>query len=111
MVPRTKDFGNGMTIARRIAAGRHTMPTAMSKIADVVTVHPAAPVELTITEPADRAGTSAATVTRFCRAIGFDGYTQFRVGVASEIGRGDANESWRSEEHTSELQSRENLVC
>lgn len=96
-MPRTKDFGNGMTIARRIAAGRHTMPTAMSKIADVVTVHPAAPVELTITELADRAGTSPATVTRFCRAIGFDGYTQFRVGVASEIGRGDANESWHAD--------------
>lgn len=66
----------------------------MSKIADLVTEHPAAPVELTITELADRAGTSAATVTRFCRALGFDGYTQFRVGVASEIGRGDADESW-----------------
>jgi len=97
MVPRTKDFGNGMTIARRIAAGRHTMPSAMSRIADVVTAHPAAPVELTITELADRAGTSPATVTRFCRALGFDGYTQFRVGVASEIGRGDAEESWQAD--------------
>jgi DNA-binding MurR/RpiR family transcriptional regulator len=54
-------------------------------------------VELTITELADRAGTSPATVTRFCRAIGFDGYTQFRVGVASEIGRGDADESWHAD--------------
>lgn len=96
-MPRTKDFGNGMTIARRIAAGRHTMPSAMSRIADVVTAHPAAPVELTITELADRAGTSPATVTRFCRALGFDGYTQFRVGVASEIGRGDAEESWQAD--------------
>lgn len=73
------------------------MPTAMSKIADVVTEHPTAPVELTITELADRAGTSPATVTRFCRALGFDGYTQFRVGVASEIGRGDAEESWEAD--------------
>lgn len=96
-MPRTKDFGNGMTIAHRIAAGRHTMPAAMSKIADVVSVHPAAPVELTITELADRAGASPATVTRFCRAIGFDGYTQFRVGVASEIGRGGADESWNAD--------------
>ncbi len=95
-MPRSGDNGNGggMTIARRIAAHRRSMPTAMSKIADVVTEHPAAPVELTITELADRAGTSPATVTRFCRALGFDGYTQFRVGVASEIGRGDADESW-----------------
>ncbi|WP_193598578.1 MurR/RpiR family transcriptional regulator [Microbacterium sp. YJN-G] len=96
-MPRTRQFGNGMTIARRIAAGRHTMPAAMSRIADVVTVHPAAPVELTITELAERAGTSPATVTRFCRALGFDGYTQFRVGVASEIGRGDADESWQAD--------------
>lgn len=93
-MPRSLEIGNGLTIARRIAAGRRSMPTAMSKIADVVTEHPAAPIELTITELAERAGTSPATVTRFCRALGFDGYTQFRVGVASEIGRGDAEESW-----------------
>lgn len=96
-MPRTIDRGNGLTIARRIADRRRAMPSAMSKIADVVTEHPSAPVELTITELADRAGTSPATVTRFCRALGFDGYTQFRVGVASEIGRGDANESWHAD--------------
>lgn len=96
-MPRTRDIGNGQTIARRIADRRRAMPSAMSKIADVVTEHPAAPVELTITELAERAGTSPATVTRFCRALGFDGYTQFRVGVASEIGRGDANESWHAD--------------
>lgn len=96
-MPRSRDIGNGLTIARRIAAGRRAMPTAMSKIADVVTEHPTAPIELTITELADRAGTSPATVTRFCRALGFDGYTQFRVGVASEIGRGDAEESWEAD--------------
>ena len=98
-MPRTTGNGNGsgMTIARRIAAGRRAMPAAMSKIADVVSEHPAAPVELTITELAERAGTSPATVTRFCRALGFDGYTQFRVGVASEIGRGGADESWQAD--------------
>lgn len=98
-MPRTTHDGNGggMTIARRIAAGRRAMPAAMSKIADVVSESPTAPVELTITELAERAGTSPATVTRFCRALGFDGYTQFRVGVASEIGRGGADQSWRAD--------------
>ncbi len=97
MVPRTRDIATGLTIARRIADRRRAMPAAMSRIADVVAEHPAAPVEMTITELADRAGTSAATVTRFCRALGFDGYTQFRVGVASEIGRGGADESWHAD--------------
>ncbi|MEI3844223.1 MULTISPECIES: MurR/RpiR family transcriptional regulator [Microbacterium] len=97
MVPRTLDIGNDQSISRRIAARRGSMPTAMSKIADVIADQPTAPVELTITELAALAGTSAATVTRFSRALGFDGYTQFRVGVASEIGRGDADESWRAD--------------
>src|SRR5690242_21954338 len=39
---------------------------------------------------------STATVARFCRNIGFDGYKSFCL---------------RSEEHTSELQSHVNLVC
>ncbi len=97
MVPRGMEVGNGPTIANRIAARRRSMPAAMSRIADVVLEHPSAPVELTITELAERAGTSPATVTRFCRAIGFDGYTQFRVGVASEVGRGGADETWRAD--------------
>lgn len=66
------------------------MPSAMARVADVVEQHPSAPLELTITELAEQARTSAATVTRFCRLIGFDGYTQFRVRVASEIGRASA---------------------
>ncbi|MDR6866436.1 DNA-binding MurR/RpiR family transcriptional regulator [Microbacterium resistens] len=94
---RSNVVGNVPTIAQRIALHRSAMPTAMSKIADVITDHPSAAVELTITELAERAGTSPATVTRFCRAIGFDGYTQFRVGVASESGRGDADATWQAD--------------
>ncbi len=92
-----QDIGNELSIAQRISLRRPAMPQAIAKIADVITAHPTAPVELTITELADRAGTSAATVTRFCRAVGFDGYTQFRVGVAAESGRGDAGTTWRTD--------------
>lgn len=97
MVPREQDAGNAPTIAQRISQRRVGMPRAMAQIADVLADYPAAPVELTITELAERAGTSPATVTRFCRAIGFDGYTQFRVGVARESGRGDADISWSAD--------------
>ncbi|MBS1675355.1 MAG: MurR/RpiR family transcriptional regulator [Actinobacteria bacterium] len=97
MVPPIQDIGNELSITQRISLRRPAMPRAMSKIADVIAAHPTAPVELTITELADQAGTSPATVTRFCRAIGFDGYTQFRVGVAAESGRGDAGTTWRTD--------------
>ena len=97
MVPLMQDVGNELSITQRISLRRPAMPRAMAKIADVISTHPTAPVELTITELADQAGTSAATVTRFCRAIGFEGYTQFRVGVAAESGRGDAGTTWRTD--------------
>lgn len=92
-MPRSMDVGNGAVIGR-IAARRRTMPTALARIADLVIAHPTTPVELTITELADRAGSSPASVTRFSRSLGFDGYTQFRVAIATELGRGDADRTW-----------------
>ena len=48
---------------------------------------PAAASRATIVELAERSGTSPATVTRFCRALGFDGYADLRLGIAAETGR------------------------
>lgn len=73
------------------------MPAAMTKIAMLLLEQPAAPLELSITELAKQAGTSAATVTRFCRLLGYSGYVPFRVAVASDIGRGSALDSWRAD--------------
>ncbi len=70
------------------------MSAAMDKIAVLLLDNPTAPLNLSITELAKQAGTSAATVTRFCRAIGYAGYVPLRVGVAADVGRGDASESW-----------------
>lgn len=70
------------------------MPAALSKIADLVISHPTTPAELTITELAERAGSSPASVTRFCRSLGFAGYTQFRVAIASELGHASAEHAW-----------------
>ncbi|AWB85587.1 MurR/RpiR family transcriptional regulator [Mycetocola zhujimingii] len=84
-------------MSTRIQANLPHMSSVMVKIAELLLEHPTLPLELSITELAERAGTSAATVTRFCRQIGFSGYVQFRVGVASDSGRGDAHESWRAD--------------
>jgi DNA-binding MurR/RpiR family transcriptional regulator len=78
----------------RIATYRSQMPATISKIATVLTEDPRAPLELSITELAKRAGTSAASVTRFCRMIGYRGYSALRMGIAEELGRGDAQAAW-----------------
>ena len=57
------------------------MSAAMDKIAGLLLEHPTAPLNLSITELAEQARTSAATVTRFCRAIGYARSGALRVGV------------------------------
>jgi DNA-binding MurR/RpiR family transcriptional regulator len=70
------------------------MPATMAKIAAVLIDDPKAPLNLSITELAERAGTSAASVTRFCRMIGYSGYSPLRVGIAEDVGRGGAQAAW-----------------
>jgi len=64
------------------------MPATMAKIAALLADDPKAPLNLSITDLAERAGTSAASVTRFCRMIGYAGYSPFRVAIAEDVGRG-----------------------
>jgi DNA-binding MurR/RpiR family transcriptional regulator len=70
------------------------MPATMAKLAAVLMDDPRAPLNLSITELAERAGTSAASVTRFCRMLGYAGYSQLRVAIAEDVGRGGAQAAW-----------------
>ncbi len=72
------------------------MPTAMARVADYLIDHPNAPMTLSIGELAERAGTSPATITRFCRLLGFPGYVAMRVSIATDAGR-TASDSWSTE--------------
>jgi DNA-binding MurR/RpiR family transcriptional regulator len=86
-----------ISVLDRIATYRAQMPATISKIANVLTEDPRAPLELSITDLAERAGTSAASVTRFCRMIGYRGYSALRMGIAEELGRGDAEATWMAD--------------
>ncbi len=82
------------SVLDRIATYQSQMPATMAKIAAVLIDDPKAPLTLSITELADRAGTSAASVTRFCRMVGYAGFSELRVGVAEDVGRGGAKDAW-----------------
>lgn len=82
------------SVLDRIKAYQSQMPATMGKIAAVLVDDPRAPLELSITELAERAGTSAASVTRFCRMIGYSGYQTLRVSIAEDVGRGGAQAAW-----------------
>jgi DNA-binding MurR/RpiR family transcriptional regulator len=69
---------------------RRALPTlrpAEARIAQVVLDDAAGVVGATITELAARAGTSQATVVRFCRAVGYAGYPEFRIDLAQATSR------------------------
>lgn len=76
---------------------RPTMSTTMARVADLVLANPGDLLDLSITELAQRAGTSPATVTRFCHRLGYPGFAQFRVRLAADVGRDDVYESWRTD--------------
>ena len=59
---------------------------ALHRVAEHVLGDPAAAARATIVELAERSGTSPATVTRFCRALGFAGYADLRLAIAGEAG-------------------------
>jgi len=73
------------------------MPSAVARVAAYLLEHPQAPLTLSIGELAEQAGASPATVTRFSRTIGYPGYVELRVGIATDVGRSASIDSWSSE--------------
>ncbi|WP_106268749.1 MULTISPECIES: MurR/RpiR family transcriptional regulator [Isoptericola] len=71
----------------RLRQARPTLPPAEARVADVVLTDVAAAVGATISELAVRAGTSQATVVRFCRTVGYTGYAEFRIDLAQAASR------------------------
>src|SRR5438045_747963 len=67
---------------------------ALQRVAELVLTDPASAARSTIVELAERSGTSPATITRFCRALGFEGYADLRLGIASETGRAARAGGW-----------------
>jgi DNA-binding MurR/RpiR family transcriptional regulator len=78
----------------RIRRGLDGFTGALRRVADQVLADPAAASRATIVELAERSGTSPATVTRFCRALGFDGYADLRIGIAAETGPAARAAGW-----------------
>jgi DNA-binding MurR/RpiR family transcriptional regulator len=64
-----------------------SLSPAEQRVAQVVIEEAATAARLTITDLAERANSSETTVIRFCRAMGFGGYSELRLTLATEAGR------------------------
>lgn len=83
----------------RIARLDGEFSDALARVAAQVISDPAAAARSTIVELAERSSTSPATITRFCRSLGYDGYAALRVAIATESGRAEAQDSkgWQTD--------------
>ncbi|UQU61246.1 MurR/RpiR family transcriptional regulator [Couchioplanes caeruleus] len=64
-----------------------SLSPAEQRVARVIIDEAATAAGLTITDLAGRARASETTVIRFCRAMGFAGYSELRLTLAAEAGR------------------------
>ncbi|MGH3318901.1 MAG: MurR/RpiR family transcriptional regulator, partial [Streptosporangiaceae bacterium] len=76
-----------MSTAVRVRALLPSLPPAERRVAQHLVEDPRLVASSTITELAHACGTSETTVIRFCRAIGFSGYPELRLMLATEAGR------------------------
>ncbi|MET7280743.1 MurR/RpiR family transcriptional regulator [Kribbella sp. NPDC005582] len=72
-------------LLQRLRAGQLT--GALEQISAYLLAEPAEAMRLTISELAERTGTSAGTVTRFCHQVGLPGFAGLKVALAEEVGR------------------------
>lgn len=76
-----------MSVLGRLSAMSGELPEGLRRIADDILANPEEAAVATISQLAERTGTSPATVNRFCRALGFSGYAELRVAIATDNGR------------------------
>jgi DNA-binding MurR/RpiR family transcriptional regulator len=73
------------------------LPGSLRKVGELILEDPAAVTHCSAAELGRRTGTSQATVTRFCRAVGLDSYQHLLIELAQERGRGEVSD-WGSAE-------------
>lgn len=78
----------------RVRAQLPEFTGALQRVAEQVLTDPAGAARATIVELAERSGTSPASITRFCRALGFEGYADLRLAIAGETGRAARSAGW-----------------
>ncbi|MEV4413707.1 MurR/RpiR family transcriptional regulator [Catellatospora sp. NPDC049609] len=82
------------SVLARLRAKLPEFTGALRRVAEQVLTDPAGAARATIVELAERSHTSPATITRFCRAVGFEGYADLRLAIAGETGRAARSAGW-----------------
>jgi DNA-binding MurR/RpiR family transcriptional regulator len=69
----------------RLRSMIHTLKPAEKNIGDYVLLDPGAVIHMSISELAVRASVGESTIIRFCRALGYGGYQEFKLRLAQDL--------------------------
>ena len=72
-------------LTQKISAAIDEMRKSERKVAEYVLANPADIIHMRIVDLATRAAVSEPTVVRFCRAIGCDGFQDFKLSLAQQL--------------------------
>jgi RpiR family carbohydrate utilization transcriptional regulator len=72
----------------RIKASLPSLAPAEQRVGKLVLQDPRAFADLPVTELAERAHVSKPTVVRFCRSVGYDGLSDFKLKLAGSVSEG-----------------------
>lgn len=81
----------------RIRNGASGLSPILEKVGRFITENPDFVMRHTISELADSIDTSEGSITRFCRAFGFKGFSDFRTALAMEQGAARSEDSASNE--------------
>ena len=77
-------------VFEKISEEYYNLTTSEKKVADYLLSHQSKSQNLSISQLAEAGGVAEATVSRFCRRLGYKGYNIFRLAMAkTDIGRDD----------------------
>ena len=74
-------------VSEKISEEYYDLTTAEKKTADYVLRNPRESQFLSIAELAEESGVAEATVSRFCRRLGYKGYNAFKLAIANATAR------------------------
>lgn len=69
----------------QVKAIREQLRPSERKLADYIVDAPREVLDLSMTEVAQRAGVSQPTIARFCHALGFSGFREFKIRLAQAV--------------------------
>lgn len=90
-----------LNIINAIETGHRNLRKSERKVADFVLAEPEQAIHLRIVDLAQKAGVSEPTVVRFCRAIGCDGFQEFKLLLAQHVAHSPTYEEFSLSEHDS----------